>query len=72
MIQFDITKSITQLNAIIELQKRNLKLNLDSTEIQSQGFVTVQHDLSILEEMHEASPHIIALNDSDVVGYALV
>lgn len=61
-----------QLDEILQLQKSNLAISLDEPEIKEQGFVTVQHDLATLKEMHAESPSIIAVHDGHVVGYALI
>ena len=41
-------------------------------ERMSQGFVTVHHNLAMLTEMATIHPHIIALHQDLLVGYALV
>lgn len=61
-----------QLKEILQLQKSNLAGSLDETELLAQGFVTVQHDLATLKEMHAESPSIIAIHHGNVVGYALM
>lgn len=61
-----------QLQEILQLQKSNFAASLDATELLKQGFVTVQHDLATLKEMHAESPSIIATHHGNVVGYALM
>ena len=71
MIFPDITRTNEDLQQILHLQQRNLKQNLDETEKDEQGFVTLQHDLPTLQQMHEIAPSIIIKDDDSIVGYAL-
>ncbi|HKO81297.1 MAG TPA: GNAT family N-acetyltransferase [Chitinophagaceae bacterium] len=71
MIQPSLTNTIQDLKQILQLQEENLAKNIDETEIQSQGFVTLRHDLNILEQMHGLAPSIIIKDDDKVVAYAL-
>lgn len=71
MIQFKTTSTKEELKQILELQQKNLPKNISQTEKKEQGFVTVEHDLEILERMHNVQPHIIAVSNNRVVGYAL-
>ncbi|MDB0600995.1 GNAT family N-acetyltransferase [Tenacibaculum maritimum] len=71
MVQFNVSSSIEELEEILTLQKENLPFNLSEIERQEQGFVTVEHNLAILKEMHLVHPHIIAKDKGKVVGYAL-
>lgn len=60
-----------ELKQILQLQQENLKQNVDETEKQSQGFVTMLHDLDILQKMHAVAPSVIIKDDDTVVAYAL-
>jgi ribosomal protein S18 acetylase RimI-like enzyme len=60
-----------ELQQILELQRANLARNLSPEEIASQGFVTVEHTLPILERMHAIAPSIVALDGAALAGYAL-
>ncbi|CAL2090385.1 Acetyltransferase (GNAT) domain-containing protein [Tenacibaculum sp. 190524A02b] len=71
MITYTSTQTEKELLQIIELQKSNLPTNLTEEEKKTQGFVTVQHDLTILSKMHEVHPHIIAKENDTLAGYAL-
>lgn len=64
-------KNQEELAQILEIQRRNTKARLAPAEIESDGFVTVVHDMSILNEMNQTCPHIIANYKQQVVGYAL-
>lgn len=71
MIEFKLTSTKQDLEEILALQQKNLPQHISSKEQQKEGFVTVEHTLEILHKMHKAHPHIIALHNSKIVGYAL-
>jgi GNAT superfamily N-acetyltransferase len=70
--EFTTATSDAQLEQVLALQRRNLEQSVDEQEAADQGFVTVRHDLELLRDMNRAEPHIIAVCDGQVVGYALV
>ena len=63
----------TQLDLIdiLALQKKNTKTAIPLEEIETQGFVTVEHSLRQLEKMQAQIPQIIAVEDHTLAGYAL-
>lgn len=67
-----------ELEQILALQRANHAVNLTPEEVASQGFVTVSHDLPLLQKMHAIAPSIVAIDDSvegperPLAGYALV
>lgn len=61
----------TELEQILALQRKNLLQALSGEEMRSQGFLTVQHDLAVLEQMHALAPSIVAYQGSELVAYAL-
>lgn len=61
-----------ELIEILNLQNKNHRENLSLEQGSQNGFVTVKHDLALLEKMNEAEPQIIAKANDQVVGYALV
>lgn len=71
MIVYCTTSSDDELYQILELQKQNLPKELSVAEKEKEGFVTVHHTFSILKQMHNKVPHIIAKDNDKVVGYAL-
>lgn len=71
MIEFTIVSNQTELRQILKLQQQNLPDNLSEIDKKEQGFVTVRHDLEILQKMNDVHPHIIAKNDNKIIGYAL-
>ena len=71
MIEYKQASTANELEQILVLQQRNLPRSLSNEEMERDGFLTVEHSFELLEEMNEASPHIIALENEKVVGYAL-
>ena len=71
---FDVTivTSDDELEQILRLQKRNLIGNIDASEMQSQGFVTMNHSAAVLQQMHQLAPSVIIRVNDKVVAYALV
>ena len=61
----------SELEQILDLQRQNLAPRLSPEVVLSQGFVTAEHDLETLEQMHALAPSIVAKTQDRVVGYAL-
>jgi L-amino acid N-acyltransferase YncA len=59
------------LHQILELQRKNLKINLSPLEIVNEGFVTLQYRFDVLKKLHEETPHLVVHTDDKVIGYAL-
>ena len=72
MINFTIVSSTDEVHQIYELQAANLPSALTPDTMASQGFVTVRHELDVLERMNASAPGIIAKDAGRVVAYALV
>jgi GNAT superfamily N-acetyltransferase len=73
MLLYPTTVSdIAELQQILQLQKENLKQQVNNAEKESQGFVTVKHTISLLQQMHELAPSIIVKDGEQLAGYALV
>lgn len=70
-MQITQAQTTTELLAILQLQQANLPHNISKEEAMKQGFVTVIHDLSLLQRMNDTAPHTIAKDDDIVVGYCL-
>jgi GNAT superfamily N-acetyltransferase len=66
-----LTNTIEELRQILRLQQENLIQNIDDTEMQSQGFVTLHHDLETIEQMHQLTASVIIKDNDNVVAYAL-
>ena len=72
MVSLTTVTTAEELEEILALQQRNLQQNIDAAEMQTQGFVTLIHDLDVLQKMHSLSPSIVAKENGKVIGYALV
>ncbi|WP_337043388.1 GNAT family N-acetyltransferase [Emticicia sp. 17c] len=64
-------KTDDEVRGILALQQKNLKKNLSPAQIESQGFVTVEHEYDVLKAMNKAQPSVIAKHGEQVVGYCL-
>ncbi len=60
-----------QLKQILQLQAENLRTNISAETQQQQGFVSLQHTLPVLKQMHGIAPSIIATDGDQLAGYAL-
>ena len=70
-IVYTIAVSNDDLQGILRLQQENLPRSVSHKEALEQGFVTVEHNFSLLRQMNAPYPHIIAKYGEQVVGYAL-
>ena len=71
MILYTTAASKNDLKGILNLQKRNLARGLTKDEIQSQGFVTVDHSFEQLEVLNNYEKHVIAKDNEKLIGYLL-
>ena len=71
MIYSTLVNNETELQQILDLQQQNLSKNISAEELESQGFVTFQHDLKTLQQFHKLAPSVIVKDDDKVVAYAL-
>jgi GNAT superfamily N-acetyltransferase len=60
-----------ELEQILALERANLAQALTSEEARTQGFVTVEHTLPSLEEMHALAPSLVVKAGDALAGYAL-
>jgi len=60
-----------ELNQILELQQANIPSVISKEEKHQEGFVTEHHSFDILKQMNDKCAHVIAKNNSKVIGYAL-
>jgi RimJ/RimL family protein N-acetyltransferase len=61
----------TDLQRILELQRANLASSIDGEELRAQGFVTAEHSLESLQQMHALAPSVVAKAGAELAGYAL-
>jgi predicted GNAT family N-acyltransferase len=71
MLKPALTNTIEELQQILRLQEENLIQHIDQKEMQSQGFVTLHHDLETLGQMHRLAPSVIIKDGEKVIAYAL-
>jgi hypothetical protein len=67
-----LTETKEELQQILTLQGKNHFENVTADKMQSDGFVTVKHDLDLLVKMNNRAKQIVAIENGKVVGYALV
>lgn len=72
MLSLTTVDTKEELEQILELQQKNLIQNIDEQEMHTQGFVTMTHSLSVLQQMHDLAPSVIAKDEGEVIAYALV
>ena len=71
-IVFTKTSCNEELKEILVLQQENLLRADKINEQLKEGFVTVQHTLTNLQDMHNSAAHCIIKSGNKVIGYALV
>ena len=71
MITYTTANTQSDLEGILTLQKANLAQGLTMEEIQSQGFVTVNHTSDLLKKLNDYEKHVIAKYNEKVIGYLL-
>lgn len=71
MITYTTADTEKDLQGILALQKANLTRSLSEGEIQSQGFVTVDHTYEQLKKLNDIEKHVIAKDDDKIAGYVL-
>ncbi len=70
-IIYKIVETNQELRQILELQRINIPSVISENEKQKEGFVTVHHTFEILKAMNDKCAHVIAVNNNEVIGYAL-
>ncbi len=70
-MNIEITEASTraELQEILLLQEKNHR---DTLSNQEDGFVSLKHELTLLEKMNAVTPQIIAKAENKVVAFALV
>lgn len=70
-IRYTRAQTTSDLEQILALQQQNLKTVLSGSEKQNEGFVSVVHDLELLDAMNRVCAHIVAKEGDTIAGYAL-
>lgn len=60
-----------ELEQILHLQQQNLKQNISQDEKATQGFLTMQFNLPMLQQLHAIAPSVIIKHEDEVVAYAM-
>ncbi len=61
------------LKGINQLNQANLKKNIqDESIITSEGYVSWEYPLALLQKIHDFHPSVVAIAEEKVVGYALI
>ncbi len=71
MIYYKQASSEQELEQILSLQQENLFKSLSTENQEKEGFLTVEHSMEILKAMNDKCGHIIAVENGNVIGYAL-
>ena len=71
MIQTKLVDTESELDAILALQRRNLRKHLTDAEAEDQGFLIAEYTPECLRRMNATAPSVIAVDRDRVVGYAL-
>jgi len=68
-IRFAETDS--DLLAVLELQRINLRKNISPSKWAEEGFLTAVYDLDYLREMNQRTPFILSETQNQIAGYLL-
>ncbi|MBO9564841.1 MAG: GNAT family N-acetyltransferase [Niastella sp.] len=60
-----------ELEQILQLQLQNLKQHISQEEKDAQGFLTMQFNLPMLQQLHAIAPSVIIKHENEVVAYAM-
>ncbi len=71
-LEYRICSDPDVLQQIIGLQQKNIAEVLSSAELSQEGFVTVHHDLPLLQKICGPYGHAVAMEGDRLVAYALV
>lgn len=72
MVSICLQSTAEEIHQIKDLQTKYLKTNLSENEQLSEGFLTASYTEEFLNLMNSYYPAILAKNENQVVGYALV
>ncbi|WPP51119.1 GNAT family N-acetyltransferase [Catalinimonas niigatensis] len=69
---YELSRTDEDLKRILTLQKKNIESQISHEELQSQGFVTVHHDIGLLQKICGLYGHMLARDMENLAAYALV
>lgn len=70
-IEISFSADLKIISEILALQYKNLRQHLSPDDIESQGFVYVQHQPDVLQAICLSEPAVIATDRNVLAGYAL-
>jgi len=70
-LEYGVAVTDSDFSQIMTIEKMNLEESITEEECRSQGFVTVHHDLPLLQGMRKSAPQVVAKIDDKIAGYAL-
>ena len=71
MLSATIVTSNDELSQIHQLNRQNLKYNINEDEKDREGFVSWLYSEELLAQMHQLAPSVIVKDGNRVAGYAL-
>jgi hypothetical protein len=71
MLQAKTVTTTQELQQILDLQQLYLRGKSDRQTEGQQGFLTVEHSLDILQQMHRLEPSVVVKDQDQLAGYAL-
>jgi len=71
VVTVELSNGASDLDAVLALQRANLRTQISPDDGARNGFVTVEHTREILAQMHAHGPSLVARRDGRLVGYAL-
>lgn len=72
MVQIGLTGTARDLEQILALQRLNHVTAVKAQDRDSDGFVTMEYDIAALARISGRYRHVVAREDANVIGYALV
>ena len=72
MLTAGLTNNESDLRQILSLQERNLKQNISAEEKATEGFLTMQFSIEMLQQLHDLAPSIVVRDGDNIVAYAIV
>ncbi len=70
-MEISILKTREDIEQMLVLQAENLEEALSANDVQQDGFLTVKHDLALMEEMVAKEPQVIIKDQGKIVAYVL-
>jgi GNAT superfamily N-acetyltransferase len=72
MLKAGLANTESDLRQILSLQARNLKQNISAHEKATEGFLTMQFSIEMLQQLHDIAPSVVVRDEDDIIAYAIV